>query len=254
MVGYQISYTRFTWQNYLYHWYYDYHVRITFSLPGVSGFWGASSTAWSKHQLRRGTRTHVDVASTGVRPVKINHVHGVHRKGSKWWQSLFQKKTLLWSGSPTQHPPTLCGKAWDETFNKVRRKNPKLQANCEPQKCDLWPPQKNDLGNGNSELGRLMSYFWCWTTETVNLTKFYHRMFTAECSFIIQIWNLNKFFLIKCFTAERSSMTWVETRVFRTAAGRAVFIWFARLTTAWLMLIVCYHNHTQNQYNFFSFL
>ena len=61
----------------------------------------------------------------------------MHRKGSKWWQSLFQKKTLLWSGSPTQHPPTLCGKAWDETFNKVRRKNPKSQTNYWASK--MWP-------------------------------------------------------------------------------------------------------------------
>ena len=49
-------------------------------------------------------------------------------------------------------------------------------------------------------------------------------------------------------------MTWVETRVFKTAAGRAVFIWFARLTTAWLMLIVCSQNHTKKQYDFFFFL
>ena len=45
-------------------------------------------------------------------------------RGAKIMAKLGWTQTMLWSGSPTQHPPTLCGKAWDETFDKVRCKNP----------------------------------------------------------------------------------------------------------------------------------
>ena len=57
-------------------------------------------------------------------------------RGAKIMAKLGWTQTMLWSGSPTQHPPTLCGKAWDETFDKVRCKNPNLQ-NIWALK--LWP-------------------------------------------------------------------------------------------------------------------